>query len=135
MCYPKYALLNGQRRLDRINTIYIKVPAAMANKRGEELLITPSKISGTGGIVVARGWDTAAPEAAGQVAEEEGEGDNPGSFERRAGGALHEHGRGRSPDPEAGGVRSRGGGRSGAGHRAVFLDPNSAGEMVRSGGG
>ena len=83
----------------------------------------------------ARGGDTAAPEAAGQVAEEEGEGDNPGSFERRAGGALHEHGRGQSPDPEAGDVRSGGGGRSGAGHRAVFLDPNSAGEAVRYGGG
>ena len=50
-CYPKYALFNGQRTPDRITTTYIKVPATMANKNGEELVITPSGISGTGEII------------------------------------------------------------------------------------
>ena len=50
-CYPKYALFNGQRTPDRITTTYIKVPATMANKNGEELVITSSGISGTGEII------------------------------------------------------------------------------------
>ena len=50
-CYPKYILLNGRRKPDETITIYVKVPATMADNEGKQVVITPSGTSGSGEIV------------------------------------------------------------------------------------
>ncbi|CAA7401050.1 unnamed protein product [Spirodela intermedia] len=50
-CYPKFVLLNGRRTPNEPNTIYIKVPTAMAGKEGEGLALIQSSINGSGRII------------------------------------------------------------------------------------